>query len=219
MIEVYGLSINQLNPDLLNAENTDWMKRFSAYRMEKIIRCKNEKAKKQGIAAGYLLDYVLSLHGLREKTAVFHTNSYGKRLLSDADVNLSHSGNYVLCAYGDRPVGIDIERIRPDMEKIAKRFFTEAEYEWILQQEKKEEAFVRLWTLKESYVKQIGTGLNTPLNQFEIKLWPEIGVCEVGKERKRDCYFKEYVKEDYRIAVCACDNVFPKEIIFLTEID
>lgn len=216
MIEIYGLDINELDDKWTKMDiEADIKKKFSAYRMDKIRRCKNENAKKQSIAAGYLLDYVLSQHGLSEKSAVFHTNSYGKRLLADADVNLSHSGHYVLCAYGSTSVGIDIEQIKEGTEKIARRFFAEQEYQWMMEQERKEEAFCRLWTLKESYVKQLGTGMATPFNQFEIKMQPEISVRTEAGEVKADCYLKEYRREDYCIAVCAEKREFPKEITFI----
>ncbi len=206
MIEVYGLDIGKLDNIFTEAEMQE---SFSDYRLEKIAHCKNEKAKKQSMAAGYLLNYVLSRHGLSEKSAIFHTNPYGKRLLDGADVNLSHSGHYVLCAYGNTSVGVDVEGIKEDREKIARRFFTAQEYEWLMEQQDRNEAFSRLWTLKESYVKWLGTGLKTPLNQFEIRMRPEPCVCNT------DCYFKEYRREDYCIAVCAGENEFPKEITFL----
>lgn len=215
MVEVYGLDIDKLDNGLLRANQEELTGYFSDYRRNKIVQCKNEKAKRQSIAAGYLLDLVLSLHGLREKTAEFVENPYGKRMLSGADVNLSHSGHYVLCAYAASSVGIDIEQMRPDMENVAKRFFAKTEYDWLLKQENRKEAFSRLWTLKESYVKQIGTGLKMPLSQFEIKIGQEICVCAVDRKRKMGPHFKEYVVEDYCIAVCAEEQEFSEEIIFL----
>ena len=42
--------------------------------------------------------------------------------------NISHSGDYAICAVSDSEVGVDIQKIRkPDM-RIAKRYFTEDEY-------------------------------------------------------------------------------------------
>ncbi len=213
MIEIYGLDMDELDERMTTEAFA--LEYFSDYRREKIVRCKNEKAKRQSIAAGYLLDCVLSRHGMREKSAVFHTNPDGKRLLDGADINLSHSGHYVLCAYGTASVGIDVERIRQDNEKVAKRFFVAREYEWLMAQKDHAEAFARLWTLKESYVKKIGTGLRTPLDQFEIRMQPQIGVWKAGGKTRGDCFFREYRREDYCIAVCAGEGAFPEEITFL----
>ena len=117
MIEVYGLDGNaQDSPawEMLFQEQ-NYVGLFSDYRLEKIRRCKKEDARRQSIAAGWLLDQVLRKHGMTERTARFQTGAHGKRLLylSDgtrADVNLSHSGGYVVCAYSaDGAVGIDTD--------------------------------------------------------------------------------------------------------------
>ncbi|MDY6426445.1 MAG: 4'-phosphopantetheinyl transferase superfamily protein, partial [Bacteroidales bacterium] len=62
-------------------------------------------------------------------------------------------------------------KIRERDLDIAKRFFTSEEYDLIKSQKTDElqtKMFFRIWTLKESFVKCIGTGLSTPLNEFSI---------------------------------------------------
>lgn len=57
---------------------------------------------------------------------VFETEGNGKpvvRQLPSFHFNLSHSGDWVVCAVDDAPVGIDIEEIKPIDLAIAKRFF------------------------------------------------------------------------------------------------
>ena len=58
------------------------------------------------------------------------------------------------------PVGIDAEPIGPLREKVAKRMYSERELEWLDAQPDKDEAFTRLWTLKEAYGKLRGIGLS-----------------------------------------------------------
>ena len=41
---------------------------------------------------------------------------------SDIHFNLSHAGNYVVCAVSDKAVGVDIERQRKNVIRVAKRF-------------------------------------------------------------------------------------------------
>ena len=48
------------------------------------------------------------------------------------EFNLSHSGDYVLCAAGPYPVGVDVEQWRHGDPKVAEHFFTENEYNWIM---------------------------------------------------------------------------------------
>jgi 4'-phosphopantetheinyl transferase len=57
----------------------------------------------------------------------FRTNEYGKPfLLEEPDVhfNVTHSGQWVVCAFDSVEVGIDIEEINPISLDIAQRFFS-----------------------------------------------------------------------------------------------
>ena len=58
-----------------------------------------------------------------------------ERLPEDAVFNLSHSGDYVMCACSDRrdvQVGCDLEMIGETREKVARRFFCQEEYIYII---------------------------------------------------------------------------------------
>lgn len=82
------------------------------------------------------------------------------------DFNLSHSGEWALVAVtpsGWR-VGVDVERIRPDLDCLgmAKRMYQPAEVEHLEQTpdpEQQRTEYFHLWSAKEAYVKAIGIGL------------------------------------------------------------
>ena len=100
----------------------------------------------------------------------FFINAYGKPSLVNNDYihfNISHSGNYIACAISDKPVGIDIEQIRPVDLKIAERFFTPYETEYIKDDEHSNR-FYEVWTKKEAYIKCIGKGLYITLSTFNV---------------------------------------------------
>lgn len=88
--------------------------------------------------------------------------------------NVSHSGEYVLCAVSDKPIGVDIEQITPFRAGMVARYFTkdEAAYIWGDTTPTTETVidpeictrFYRTWTAKESYVKMTGTGISTDLS-------------------------------------------------------
>jgi len=111
--------------------------------------------------------------GLNNKTLEFSTNEYGKPLLvnqPNTHFNVSHSGHYVVCVIADDPVGIDIEIIEPIDYKIAERFFTfdETEYIFSVQGDLLLQRFFEIWTKKESRIKWEGQGLSKPLPSFSV---------------------------------------------------
>jgi 4'-phosphopantetheinyl transferase len=87
--------------------------------------------------------------------------------------NLAHSNEWAVYAFGwDQPLGIDLEHIRPmpDVDDLAERFFSATESALIhsLADEQKWETFFTIWTCKEAFLKASGSGLTSPLNQFEV---------------------------------------------------
>jgi 4'-phosphopantetheinyl transferase len=106
----------------------------------------------------------------------FVTNAFGKPAIApdapaaDLRFNLSHTRGLIACAVSHRTVGLDVELIddRVDGLEIASRFFCPMELDWLRAHAPEQQAarFIELWTLKESFVKGIGTGLACPLNSF-----------------------------------------------------
>ena len=94
---------------------------------------------------------------------------------SEIRFSVSHSGDFALVAVTrGREVGVDIEKIREDVEtdKLAERFFSEAERLAIrrLAAERRVPAFFRCWTCKEAFLKAQGVGLSRSLGSFDIEV-------------------------------------------------
>lgn len=134
-------------------------------RREDALRC---------IAADALLRYVLrrTLGTDRVETAVTAEGKPFLRDRKDFHFNLSHSGHWVVIAWGCHPVGIDVEMIRMDESKLqlARRFFASDEQDWLFAAPEQERSlrFFEIWTRKESYLKYLGTGINRSLNSFSV---------------------------------------------------
>ena len=78
--------------------------------------------------------------------------------------NLSHSGPFALCALSDRPVGVDIQVVRPAWSpKLVDRSCTPEERSWLAALGDRPEDFAALWACKESMGKESGYGLPYPL--------------------------------------------------------
>ena len=73
------------------------------------------------------------------------------------------------------PVGVDAEAIDRNVNlAVADRYFFGAEGSWLagLPPAGRAEGFLRLWTLKEAYIKATGRGLSQPLDEFWFEIDP-----------------------------------------------
>lgn len=79
--------------------------------------------------------------------------------------NISHSSELILIAVSDHEVGIDVERLDPDLRhsEIAENAFSEDELEFYEMAGDRVERFYRMWTRKESLLKAVGKGINNDL--------------------------------------------------------
>jgi 4'-phosphopantetheinyl transferase len=91
------------------------------------------------------------------------------------EFNLSHSGKWLVCAVGDQPLGVDIEAIKPRNLRIAERFFTQREQEFLApDQEDALLRFLQIWTAKEAYFKALGTGITDLKSVCYFDLLPHL---------------------------------------------
>ena len=99
----------------------------------------------------------------------FSSGPHGKPELVDGGAaaphfNLAHSGDLILLAlHPDRPVGVDVERQRPDLDwrPIARRLFPPAELAALeaVPSASQADAFLRHWCRLEARLKASGDGL------------------------------------------------------------
>lgn len=140
-------------------------------RKEHIDRLQRQEDRLRSLAAEALALELLQKHyGL---TAVqLHRKDSGQPYLTGCPmyVSLSHSGQMVACAVSSRPVGIDIERIRPVKPNLMRRVCVAEELDYVLagsclsEDQPCEDAailrrFFEIWTGKEAYFKKCGTGI------------------------------------------------------------
>ena len=85
------------------------------------------------------------------------------------DFNISHAGEYVICAISlTGKIGVDVEDIQDISIEDFENNFSSKEWEDILKASNKLYSFYEYWTKKEAFLKAIGIGLNVPLNKTEI---------------------------------------------------
>ncbi|NLM10171.1 MAG: 4'-phosphopantetheinyl transferase superfamily protein [Clostridiaceae bacterium] len=193
---------------------------ISVEKQKRINRFHRYQDAQRTLIGDILVRYLLCKRlGVRNKELIFGVNEYGKPFLvnsTDAEFNISHSGEWVVCSIDNMPVGIDIEQVKPIDISIAERFFSKEEVKSLMSKciAEREAYFYDLWTLKESYIKAVGKGLSIPLNSFTIRIVKNnITVCSANETD--NYYFKQYyIDQEYKMAVCSSKNEFPDEINF-----
>ena len=208
MINQYAFNISEISS---TADVHDLFSIISDERRERISRFRFEKDKLHCLFAGVLLRYALwETYGLREFAV--EKNVFGKPYLKDhANVyfNISHSGDWVICGLGDQNLGIDVERMEDIEISIAEDFFAADECIYLnsLPERDRFDAFYTIWTLKESYTKNVGEGLNIPLDSFAIVLDSErIDIVVQGKRDDRFRFYTNNLDEKHKLSLCVSSD-------------
>jgi 4'-phosphopantetheinyl transferase len=221
MIEIYAVNVSV---PLENSFFQSLTQFVSEEKEIKISRCRNrEDAERTLIAELLIRGIVCKKFAIHNDQIYFTVNEYGKPLLPwipNFHFNLSHSGDWVVCAVSEYPIGVDIELIKPIDLAIANRFFTKKEIDFIMSEEEVNRipTFYDLWSLKESYIKALGKGLSMPLDSFTILPGQnEIKLESTEDNKEESFFFKQYhIDPRYKLSVCTQENSFPTQVVFLT---
>lgn len=84
------------------------------------------------------------------------------------EYNISHSGNWIVVAFANEAIGVDVEQIQVsfNFESILTACFSNMEQNYVQNNTNSRELFYRLWTRKESFVKATSKGLDDSLPQL-----------------------------------------------------
>jgi 4'-phosphopantetheinyl transferase len=127
---------------------------------------------------------------------------FGSALADGLQFNISHTRGMVAVALAGRPVGVDVEPVRPllDMRQLVVDLMAPeavAAFDAALGPADRMELFFRFWTLGEAIIKATGLGLRQGLDSFaftaegEPRLtrvtpgWGDIGRWRLGHARHR----------------------------------
>jgi 4'-phosphopantetheinyl transferase len=150
---------------------------LSAEELGRIDRCASPLRRRQAAVAyatrRHILGEILSL----DPQAVPPASRSDSALCSLRGLpfyeSLAHSGRWIFYAVSlGRHLGVDVERVSDeiDVERLAKRFLapSEASSLALLSTEERREAFFRLWTRKEAYLKARGGGVPSLLRSVTV---------------------------------------------------
>ncbi len=147
--------------------------RLHAREQRHLKTIRNNRRRAEIITSRIVLKDLAGLAGLDRGTFHIEKDEEGRPMGINGDrkiqVGISHSNRHVLCALSfDGAVGLDIENISRRMPvRLSRRILAPSEFELL-----DDFPLVRLWTIKEAVLKQLGLGLyagmpNVTLRPFD----------------------------------------------------
>jgi phosphopantetheine--protein transferase-like protein len=111
--------------------------------------------------------------------------------------SISHSSTHIALALDDKEIGIDIENLRTCNLNLAKRYFHQEEYEYLLsiEEDKRNEAFTKIWTQKEAFVKCTGEGIANNFKTFSV----------IEKSKFFDSKYTLYYNKEHNLSICTIE--------------
>ena len=195
-----------------------YAQKLTLLRQKKVMRYRQEADRARCVLGELLLRFARkrASQGFCEPTL----DEYGKPHLPDAYFSLSHSGNVVVLAYGDKEVGVDVEQRQDHIEECM-HVLSVGEQMAICTapEELKQERFIQLWTLKESYLKMLGTGFLVDPSSISIEIHDNYFVIP-AQEGGDTVYLSSIVlHEAYYLGLCAKEPEMQIEMIALSELE
>lgn len=173
MLNVFYLKMT--DPVFSGLEAEDFRPWLEPSKFAAVLSYRSDKVRREKWLGEWLFRYVLlHVYRLSPKDYTVEKADGGKPYLAGVTeqvyFNLSHSGEYVVCAFSDSEIGVDIEKIRLERMGVARRFFHPEEIRALEEtgEDGRQELFFKYWSVKESFLKYKGTGLRCPLSSFAV---------------------------------------------------
>lgn len=181
--------------------------------MVEIRLIRTKEGENPSVAARRLLASALeTAYGIPAASCLVEKDEKGKPYLAgrpDLHISISHSGPYAACAFGDKPVGIDIEmwRTHSKWQRIVDKMHP-GEREAMtrlcggtISRDTAEPVrqFCDLWVRKESFLKAVGEGLRLSLDAFDTT------GDMVSQDLREGCwYIKSWQLPEEALSVAVC---------------
>ena len=218
MVEVFFSRVSEVN----DLQFIDKSYNIVSENCKSKAKCFRFEADKLRTIIGELLARYGICHcfGIDASKLSFNVSEFGKPYIVGIPYyfNISHSDDYIICGVSDINIGVDIEKMQDIDFGFACDVFSDEEIRRISLEsaEKKKELFFSIWTLKESYVKWLGSGFHRKLSSYTVS--PKGTQAEILDPHSLDDTvpkFRTYTLGDYKISICSCDKNFPDEFKYL----
>lgn len=205
MIDLWYFNTKGIDEDRLNI----LLGMMPHHIIREIIRYKNHEDRRLKLFGKLIVRKYYNDSGLEFHWNDWAMTSMGKPYIKDKKkFNISHSGEYIVVAFSDKKIGVDIEAIANfDVTSLTTYFHSE-EMKCIKESPDPKETFFILWTRKEAYLKAIGNGIIDGIHQEN---------CIPDKIKSEETWFLHSIPliPGYQVALCtqiAECNIFSTEL-------
>jgi 4'-phosphopantetheinyl transferase len=220
LVHVWTMRIDGLD----EAATVPWLAMLDTDERRRAARFVFGRHRVQFVAAHTMMRAALGrLCGQPPQSLRFVADAHGKPSLwlgnapAALSFNLSHTEGLVGLAATRAPglaIGFDLEPLARKIDLgVADRFFAPYEVAWLagLAASARTEGFLRLWTLKEAFIKATGKGLTQDLTAFWFDpLPPRIRFSSRLRERKDEWWFEQGRLDGGFIAALGVRTVAPQ---------
>lgn len=165
--------------DLTNSDKLKLL--LTKNELEKVNHYRHSKSQHTALVTRAFIRSVLSQYATDTVAQdwLFEITASGKPELKNPPLplrfNLSHNNELIICTVClEHNIGCDIENLsrKISIESIAKRYFSENEYQVIKNSDEsiRNSTFFEYWTLKEAFVKATGLGISQGLDSFSFTI-------------------------------------------------
>ncbi|KAE9465597.1 hypothetical protein C3L33_02495, partial [Rhododendron williamsianum] len=183
---------------------SQYLELLSPCEKENVLGMRGDELRKRALLARALVRTTIARYQINSQVSPrslkFTKNTYGKPEVEwqqsedshppPLHFNLSHTSSLIACGVAiDSPIGIDVEEkqrtIKNDILSFARRYFSHEEVDFLAavpNAEVQRQEFIKLWTLKEAYVKALGRGFSgAPFKTFTMRYQDATrGTCDLS---------------------------------------
>ena len=172
-----------------------------------MIKVYIQKWSKKDVPWQHILADVLKRDYHIEECPEIVCDDMGKPYLKDFPLyfNVSHSGEYLAIAVSKKPVGVDIQETKVIKDGMYRKVVQPGEAMLIGKERQRD--FLRLWALKESFVKAEGCGLRIPMKDYYFELENDRYFVNYNGQRMHWIFnIEETLVEEHFISVCGMED-------------
>lgn len=183
MIKIYNAKVT----DFTQADYANMYSLLNYAIKTKIVSKKSETDKMRSLA-GLILLYRGAYKLYKKSQFNITFNEHGKPLCDFCFFSISHSGERVVCAFSDNPIGVDIQKLSDIKPREKYKFFNEKENFYVNQNSNLlSKRYIEIFTKKEAAIKMLGLSI---VNAEDIDTF------------SNEFYFKTQEKDGFILTVC-----------------